>query len=204
MGRLFHLRGDPHQETQMLLPWYATRQADPADRMLVEAHIATCATCRDDLARERQLSAAVRELPHANDEAWERLAGSLAEHAGPRAWWQRPVRVAWFVAAQAAVVLLCIGLFVTRQTVPPAPTYRVLGDAPVARPGNMLVMFASTTSKQAVRGAIEAANAHLVGGPSEAGAYLLAVAPAERNAALATLRARPEVTLAQPVDATPR
>ncbi len=204
MGRLLHLRGDPHKETRALLPWYVNGQADAADRMLVDAHIATCAACREDLAQERRLSAAVRDLPHVDDAAWERLAGSLARRPEQRAWWQRPVRVAWFVAAQAAVVLLCVGLFVTRQSVPPTATYRVLGDAPAARPGNVLVMFAPKTSDPVVRNAIATANARLVDGPTDAGAYLLAVAPGERDAALARLRARPDVTLAQPIDAAPR
>lgn len=206
MGRLLHLRGDPHEETQALLPWYVTGQAEPADRMLIEAHLATCADCRDDLAHERRLSAAIRDLPQTDDEPWERLAGRLAERTEARPWWRQPVRVAWFAAAQIAVVTLCIGLFVAheRPAGTPMPAYRALGDAPGSRTGNLLVMFAPTTSEAMVRGAIQAANARLVDGPTDAGAYLLAVPSAQRDAALATLRARREVTLAQPMDAPAR
>src|SRR5947209_2020118 len=102
MGRLVYLRGDPHEETQALLPWYVTGRAEPADRLLIEAHLATCAECRDDVAGERRLSAAVGELPFADDKPWEKLAGRLAERPDTRSWWRQPVRAAWFVAAQAA------------------------------------------------------------------------------------------------------
>ncbi|MEG3125375.1 anti-sigma factor family protein [Sphingomonas sp. GB1N7] len=204
MGRVIHLRGDPHDETQALLPWHVTGRLDSADRLLVEAHLATCAACREDLALERRLGAAIRELPLAADEQWERMAARLSPRpADHRVWWRRPVHVAWFIGAQAAVILLCIGLVASQHTVAPpsASTYRALGDTATPSTGNVLVMFTPALPPRSVRAAIAAARARLIDGPTETGAYLLAVAPADRDRTLATLRARPDVTLAQPVDA---
>jgi hypothetical protein len=40
-----------------------------------------------------------------------------------------------------------------------------------------------------------------VDGPTSAGAYVLAVSPATRSATLGALRERPQVLMAQPIDA---
>ena len=41
-----------HDEAEELLPWYATGQLDPAERVLVEKHLSACADCRDQLIEE--------------------------------------------------------------------------------------------------------------------------------------------------------
>lgn len=203
MGNLVHLRGDPHEETQKLLPWYVVDQLDATDRMVVDAHLAGCEECRAELAAERRLQAAVADLPDDADNGWERLAASLRDRpAAPTrpSLLRRPVHVAWFIAAQAAVVLLVVTV-VQRQP-DPAP-YHALGDAPAARVGNVLVMFDAATSEPALRKALEVSHARLVDGPTATGAYVLSVAPEQRASALAILRAQPGVTLAEPIDAAP-
>ena len=201
MGNLVHLRGDPHEETQKLLPWYVTGQLDAADRLIADAHLAECEECRADLAGERRLRDAVGDLPADAGNGWDRLAASLNDRPAPSPLLKRPVRVAWFVAAQAAVVLLVVTVLVQRQP-EPAP-YHALGEAPAPRIGNMLVMFGPSTSEPALRKAIEASHARLVDGPTATGAYVLSVAPDQRASALAILRAQPGVTLAEPIDAAP-
>jgi hypothetical protein len=51
-----------------------------------------------------------------------------------------------------------------------------------------------------MRGALGAAGASIVGGPTSADAYLLHVAPAGRQNSLARLQADANVQLAQPID----
>ena len=201
MGNLVHLRGDPHEETQKLLPWYVTGELDAPDRMLADAHLAGCEECRADLAAERRLRDAVVDLPADAGNGWDRLAASLKDRPAPSPLLKRPVRVAWFVAAQAAVVLLVVTVLVQRQ--PESAPYHALGEAPAPRIGNMLVMFGPATSEPALRKAIEASHARLVDGPTATGAYVLSVAPDQRASALAILRAQPGVTLAEPIDAAP-
>jgi hypothetical protein len=205
MGKLIELRRNSHDETQMLLPWYATGALDPEDRRQVDAHLATCATCREDLAFEKRLKTALNEIPTATDDQWDKMitqrSGQVADR---RRWWQQPVRLAWFAGAQAAVVLLCVGLVASQRIVPPVPEYRVLGDAPATVPANILVMFAPGTPVSTVRTVMRATRTRLVKGPTAAGAYMLAVTPGARGAALSTLQARREVILAEPIDAPAR
>ena len=39
-----------HGEAEELLPWYANGQLDEADRAIVDAHLTSCAYCRQQLA----------------------------------------------------------------------------------------------------------------------------------------------------------
>ncbi|WP_313540149.1 zf-HC2 domain-containing protein [Sphingomonas sp.] len=208
MGDLLHLRGDPHKATVLLLPWYVTGQIEPGDRLLVEVHLADCAECRDELAAERRLGSAVADLPAPSAAGWERMVAELAQTEAPA---QLPRsflrRAGWMLAAQAAVLVLGVGMVLHLQRQAPSPAapqpYHALGSPQQGQAGNILVMFAPDTREPALRKAIEASGARLVDGPTAAGAYLLAIAPNARAAALARLRAQAGVTLAQPVDAAP-
>lgn len=208
MGDLLHLRGDPHEATLLLLPWYVTGAIEPGDRLLVDAHLADCAACRDELAAERRLHGAVADLPAPSAAGWDRMVAELARPEAPA---QLPRsflrRAGWMLAAQAAVLILGVGVVLhLKREVPSVVTsqsYHALGSPRQGQAGNILVMFAPDTREPALRKAIEASGARLVDGPTAAGAYLLAIAPGERAAALARLRLQRGVTLAQPVDATP-
>ncbi|MET3713412.1 hypothetical protein ABIC65_004144 [Sphingomonas trueperi] len=208
MGDLLHLRGDPHEATMLLLPWYVTGAIEPCDRLLVDAHLADCAECRDELAAERRLRGAVADLPAPSAAGWDRMVAELAQPEAPT---QLPRsflrRAGWMLAAQAAVLVLGVGVVLHLQRQAPSvagpQSYHALGSPEQGQAGNILVMFAPDTREPALRKAIEASGARLVDGPTAAGAYLLAIAPGERAAALARLRAQPGVTLAQPVDAAP-
>jgi hypothetical protein len=116
-------------------------------------------------------------------------------------------RAGWMLAAQAAVLVLGVGVVLNLQRQAPSvagpQSYHALGSPEQGQAGNILVMFAPDTREPALRKAIEASGARLVDGPTAAGAYLLAIAPGERAAALARLRTQAGVTLAQPVDAAP-
>lgn len=206
MGELHHLRGDPHEATMLLLPWYVTGEIEPGDRLLAETHLAGCAECRAELAAERRLHTAVAELPAAPATGWERLAADLAEPAPQRLPRRFAIRAGWMLGAQAALLLFGVGFVLHLQRQPPVTakeTFHALGSSEARPVGNLLVMFAPDTPEAALREAIAAAHARLVDGPTEAGAYLLAIAPEQRPAALARLRAEPKVVLAQPVDPAP-
>lgn len=206
MGELHHLRGDPHEATMLLLPWYVSGAIEAGDRLLVEAHLPQCDECRTELAAERRLCTAVADLPAAAPGGWERLAADLAAPAAPQRLPRRfAARAGWMLGAQAALLLLGIGFVLQyrQAAAPDAQTYHALGS-PDARPtGNILVMFAPETREAALRKAIAASQARLVDGPTAAGAYLLAIDPARRSAAIARLRAAPGVVMVEPIDAAP-
>jgi hypothetical protein len=65
--------------------------------------------------------------------------------------------------------------------------------------GNLLLMLSADASAAQLRAAVEAGGARIVDGPTAAGAWVLAVPPERRDAALEKLRAQPQVTLAEPL-----
>ncbi|WP_157801326.1 zf-HC2 domain-containing protein [Sphingobium sp. LB126] len=205
MADILSFRGDPHQATEMLLPWYASGQLDEDDRAVVDAHLSQCDLCRAALERERRLKAQVAGLPVRADLGWEKLQRRLApDRAARRLPLPRTV-LTWpaltaFAAAQAALLLGAVTLFRPQG---PQAAYRTLG-APAARGnGNLLIMFRPDTPEQEMRLVIGRAGARLVDGPTAAGAYVLDVAPARRENVLADLRTWHSVVLAQPIEAAP-
>jgi hypothetical protein len=215
-GRIIRLHGDPHEEAQRLLPWYETRTLEPVEQAQVEAHLGDCAECRADLAAERRLEAEFTALPVEAAQGWARLQGRLEREASRRRTWMgvpfgdawRPAGggvavgrtwFGWALAAQAALLAAAIAVILPAQR--PAAAYHALGAAQAPAPsGNVVVIFRPDTPERALRGALQANHAQLVDGPTAADAYVLHVAPAVRAAALAGLRSRPEVVLAEPVD----
>ena len=86
----------------------------------------------------------------------------------------------------------------------PAPyrpaLYQTLGSAPTQTPGNAIVIFRPNTNEAALRHDLDSAHARIVDGPTEAGAYVLRIAPDIRDVSVAALRRQPDVVLARPLD----
>ena len=208
MGSIVNLHEDPHRETQLLLPWYAAGRLDPPDREMVEAHLAACGACQEELRFERKLSGFLAELPVEADAGWAGFRSRLGpDRPGPdrsasdwRAIIRRPF-VGWAVAAQLALVI--VALVVAIPSGEP-PQYRTLGSVSMSsRVGNIIVMFRPETTEDSFRRALTMAGAELVGGPTSSSAYVLHVSPDDRSAALARLRSQPEVMVAEPIDPNP-
>jgi len=209
MGRIIRWRGNPHRETEELLPWYVTGRIDPVDRARVEAHLADCADCQAELALERRLHLAVADLPIDVELGWADVRRRLDAAPAPprmreaaraiRRIAARPGKLGWFLAAQMALVLV-IAVEVSPMG-PSVTPYRTLGSAPIEAAGNAIVVFRPDTREQDLRRVLRDSGARLVGGPTAADAYVLHVAPPRRAAALARLRADADVVLAEPIDA---
>lgn len=213
MATIVNLFRDSHRNTQELLPWYSTDRLDPDERAAVEAHLADCASCRRELQSERELAAAVARLPLAADVSWTGLRQRLADtEAAPRqsgpvgspvcklfAW---PGSFGWLLAGQAAIAMLVVVALLPHGDPSPdrSAPYRTLGSAPVQPDGNVIVIFRPDTSEAELRQTLVSAHARLVDGPTESGAYVLWIAPADRAASVAALRRQSGVVLAQPLD----
>jgi hypothetical protein len=78
--------------------------------------------------------------------------------------------------------------------------YRALSARTAPSAGNLMVIFRPETPERTLREALKASHAQVVGGPTEADAYVLFVPGDEREKSLAILRARAEVLTAQPID----
>jgi anti-sigma factor RsiW len=219
-ARVLLLDGDGHHAVQALLPWYVSGRLDRAEITDVEAHLAGCTQCRDELAWERKMFSAQATLGSSSVEVAERGLAQLqariqaADHAKhsplpgrpmPRTgrWWWLAPWLPWALGAQFAAILLLTVLLVVPQK-PPELAYRALGAPAQVGPANVVVRFRPDAAELDIRRALQDAGARLVDGPTVTDAYLLSV-PAERQAAaLAGLRATPIVVLAESLDAGAR
>lgn len=212
------MAGDPHQQVQSLLPWYMNGTLDVSEIAAVEAHLAECVECREDLALERAIGGEIDSVSLDADRGWAALRSRIERTPASepviapaetltnvvpirKGWLQRSVPVRWALAAQAAAAVLIIGA--GRLMMPiaaPEPLYHTLGSAPETAPGNMVVIFRPDTLEQDLRGAVVASGAEMVGGPTVSDAYVLRVAATGRDTALARLRANSHVVLAEPID----
>ena len=69
-----------HSDVEELLASYALDAVDPAEVVLVDAHLAECARCRAEVARHRELASMLTGSPEEPPaELWERISGALAE-----------------------------------------------------------------------------------------------------------------------------
>ena len=196
----------PHDRAEELLPWYATGQLDAADRARVECHLLSCGDCREQLAVERRLIDEFQAMAPEVESGWVRLRGRIDTPVqvarAPKqpfaelwAFLTRPA-VAAIAVAQLAFVVIAGGALLSLSR----PAYHVLGSAPVPADANVIVIFDADTTEGEMRGALGAAGASIVGGPTSADAYLLHVAPVGRQNSLARLQADANVQLAQPID----
>lgn len=120
---------------------------------------------------------------------------------------QRPAARFWDSRKVAAIlVLVATGLATASWLNAPQqrqaePSYRVLGDAPQAAVStNALVMFTGDVDTGKARAIVASAGGSIAGGRTAAGAWKLAFDPVRRDAALAALRSRDDVTMAEPLD----
>lgn len=192
---------DAHAAVQALLPWYARGQLGDDEMSEVQQHLLHCTACRHELAAEQPLQTLLQVAGTASGHA-DVNAGLARLHERMDQAGRRPAAaprwMPWALGAQGAAIALLLGLWVHGREAEPAyvglssPTERaVVADA--------LVMFKPGTGEQALRELLQAQRAHVVGGPTETGAWLLSVDPA----GLAALRASPLVALAEPLQPGP-
>lgn len=199
----------PHDDAEELLPWYVTGQLEAAERERVEAHLADCRSCREELVLERRRMQALRAFSPHVESGWirlrERVAVPAARAVRPQStvgqaaaeFWTaltRPAILA-FAAAQTVLLAIAISFFWLSQ-----PTYQALGSGAAPASANLIVMFEAGATERDMRLALRAAHGSVVGGPTATGAYLIHVDPALRATALAGLRSDRKVQLAQPID----
>ena len=214
-GRIIPLREDPHERTLSLLPWFVTDRLEPGERAEVEAHLNACAACRAEERLERRLEAQVAALPFEAEAGWARMRGLMQatpRRRAPWAWAARirdrigsaarpnPGWVGWALAGQVAAITL-LWLVWPKAPIAPGPAaYHALAAAQPTAGGNALVMFDPGLAERELRSDLVAVEGRVVDGPTAAGAYVLYLPRADRTARLAILRARPGVTMAEPID----
>lgn len=212
---------DRHRQTHELLPWFLNGTLDESETAQVKAHLAQCAECREELAFEQRIGAEMPECPPALDAetGWAAMLHRLKAPSAPasetpapasdgnvvafrsRAFLRRSVPLGWAVAAQAAAIVLMVGIYHVRTPNSPSEAeYHTLASPSASGPGNMLAMFRPDLREADLRRILLANRAELVGGPNVSGAYLLRVDPKTIDATLSRMRLDPQVTMAQPID----
>jgi anti-sigma factor RsiW len=216
MASIIRLHAGRHDEIRSLLPWYVTGRLDAAEHARVAAHVSTCRECQADLEFERRLEVEVAIAPIDVEHGWASMQRRITAAPAPRSggafiarlrelpgrlWRAGPPWLSWALAAQAALLVVAGALTVrTAAPVTQPARYHALSSVPAAATGNVVVIFRPDTRESAMRQALVAADAHLIDGPTAADAYVLHVPAAERAGAMAGLRARHDVVLAQPLD----
>ncbi len=95
-----------------------------------------------------------------------------------------------------ALVLLGLWIHAAQN---PTLAYRTLSSPEATAAADAIVMFDPNTTEQEMRAALVGAGAGIVGGPTDAGAWLLRLPETGRVLALQQLRAQPSVRLAEPL-----
>jgi len=203
-----------HREAQDLLPWLANGRLDGAELQRVQAHLDTCATCRADLDALCTLQN-VGDLPLPDldvDKAFARLLPQLdavapADAAPVIPGWRTRLAAndgRWLRAAVGLqfCAIVVLGALLVRpsadtQMAAQDDAYRVLG-AEAGTDGIVAVTFKPDTPEHELRRILAASGAHIVGGPTVTGAWMLGSAQAPADVA-ARLRTESAVTLAEPL-----
>lgn len=213
---------DTHAEAWAMLPWLANGRLPASDREWVEAHVAQCNECRNELEAQRKVATQIQrdaspdhgtEEQRSFNKLWARIEASEAAApaasvaaGGSASRSSRTVR--WLVAA---VVVQGFGLalfgfnamrenqsgFVT-VTAPDAPTQRP--NAPAVR-----LVFAPGASMADINTLLTHQGLSIVSGPGTSGNFTAelsvdAVASgASADSVAAVISKDPNVTFAQPV-----
>ena len=197
-GRIIHFEGSAHTEADRLLPWLANGTLEGEELMRVRAHLDQCAACRNELDWLRSLQGAYAEeaTPVPPPRLSRRLRHLTASHSTRRhnrSRWQP-----WLIAAQTAVMLV-MGLALLQYQRPVPGLYHTLAAPAVAR-DRLVVVFDPALSEMRMRRLLQACDAHVVDGPTAAGAWVLSVPSARADAVREALRAAPGVTLVERLD----
>jgi hypothetical protein len=211
MGRVVRFQGGRHREVQDLLPWYLGGGLDPAEHERVAAHLKVCAECQAEVRFQEQLGAEISEMPLDVERGWARMRRRIAEDAAPRRTpWRAPklaggMALAWRTSPAwggwATATVLVVATLAWLRPLSPDGAYHALSARKAgATGGDVLVVFRPETPERDFNAALKASGARIVGGPTEADAYVLSVPMAQRAGALATLRRRADVVMAEPIE----
>jgi hypothetical protein len=211
-----------HRHTWDLIPWIVNGSAAEAERLAAQAHLETCADCRQELEFQRQLQAAMAVQGTAEidmRDSWQRLRSRLdaaarpesARGGGGRSW------MPWLAAAMVvqAVGLGALGAAWWSRPLPvassppaAASSYRTLSAPQAAAPAATIrVVFAPEVTVAQLQAMLAAARLQVRAGPSEVGVWTLGPAAdssqAATEAVLRELRAQSQVRFAEAVAGAP-
>lgn len=202
-----------HHEISALLPWYVNETLEERDRARVAAHIGLCTNCREDLAAQRRICAAIEAqpaidyMPVASLKRLQARLDAQAEPASPPVLPQRPTqRAVWrgSMAASIAVMAVAVALLAANRWAQveaqrAQPNYRTVTTS-VPRPHGEVIraVFSPNITLVELQTILDEAQLRIVSGPTEAGVYSLASnSTLPVRASLALLRQHSSVRFAE-------
>jgi anti-sigma factor RsiW len=217
-----------HRHVAELVPWYVNGTLEGRDRDAVTTHLPGCPACREEVARCQTLAAAIQSAVDAagapGPGRLERVLASIdlleamgARRTGWRGRWRAGVEwlgdlfqrtpgpVRWGLVAQAAVLVLVVGLVAWPGVRSPRAPYRTLADGGEQRVGRealIHVVFTEDITERELRTLLGRVEGRIVDGPSAVGLYTVGVRASTPDRAvpiIEILRGDPKVRLAEPV-----
>ena len=215
-----------HRRIWEALPWIANGSASADQHREVDTHLHDCADCRDELALQRQIHAAMNDERAGGDgtanlarlftridsplnpQGLDRYDGIDDEPTSSTSPERRARHVGWRIAAAALFVAQSVGLIVMAYALlQPAPeaNYRTLSNAePVSTTATIRFVPAPDLSVQALQALLDEAGLRIVDSRARAAIYGLAPTGDDRSAAataqaIARLRGQPGVLLVEPI-----
>ncbi len=162
-----------------LLPWYANGTLEEPERARVEAHLAECARCREELSFLTTLAASVRSADESGapgefggEFGLKRLLREVGQSPPNRASARGAHRTWWRPALAAAAVLVIAVQGVVIGRLYQQTTYLQPLSGPAAAAGVVLqVRFDPGARESDIRAALQSVDGTLVGGPGALGVY---------------------------------
>jgi hypothetical protein len=201
-----------HHEVSALIPWYVNETIAERDRRRVDAHISTCAPCRDDLLVQRRLCEAIEAQPaldympvaslkrlNARLDAMQAEGASSPPQAQPK---NSPTSWRGWMAASIAAMAVAVALLAAdrwAQFESRRPNYQTVTNSVPRPPGEVIrAVFSPTITLVELQTILDEAQLRIVSGPTEAGVYSLASnAALPVSASLALLRQHSTVRFAE-------
>ena len=212
-----------HGEMAALIPWYVNGSIGDSDRQRMDAHLAQCARCQEDLILERRVyegmsvesgveympAASLKrlqaKLDGASAAAPDTSATALPATALPVRAWRRAVTWQGVMAASVAIMAVAVSLLaIDRWTQSRSHAAALYSTVTTSQPrvSNEVIraVFTPTITLIELQGVLDAAGLRIVSGPSEAGVYSLA-RNSERpvSASLAAMRGDAIVRFAESI-----
>jgi len=203
-----------HQEVSALIPWYVNETLQERDRQRVEAHVDLCAICREDLAAQQRICAAIEAqpaidyMPVASLKRLQARLDAQAESAPTPAppQLQHSNRLPWrgWMAASIAVMAVAVALLAADRWAQvearlTQPNYRTVTISAPRPQGEVIrAVFSPTITLVELQTILDEAQLRIVSGPTEAGVYSLASeSTLTVRASLALLRQHSTVRFAE-------
>ncbi len=223
---LKHANPTDHQAAWESLPWYVNGTLEGPELVVVERHVKSCVACRAELKYLRELGGLLHtaeELPLTPAQGLSAVMARIdtAERGEParaelpsltqriRSWieplYQASPGIRHALLAQAAAILLLVGIIAWTVAQAPSAPYQTLSDVgalPVDPRANLRVVFAPQTPESQIREILGSVRGEIISGPTPLGVYTVTAPVSEHpdhtaKAVLEELHAQPEITFAE-------